>query len=227
LKSNTIISAILLLFLFGCLNYDLKPIPCAKASSDIPKRDKSFLGGSQVWKKAESLSFADKDTYITNQILKGNVPEFFRRFIIVDDLCVSPDYLSVGSNSDFFRVSLGMDDINRIRSAFKLDLPTKSIVDTIQQEALSFSPITMKIPGTVPDQTYEHNAKIQRQTKAFRGFISGIKKDVLKPERPDRVTIYGWYRGDSPIQPKTSVHHKNYHDYSHGIRLIKHRKKKK
>jgi hypothetical protein len=55
--------------------------------------------------------------------------------------------------------------------------------------------------------------------------VSGDKKDVvitnLLANKPDRIAIYGWHRGDgAPIQPLSTVHGARYADYSHGIRLV-------
>jgi len=66
---------------------------------------------------------------------------------------------------------------------------------------------------------------MQRHCQPISGIIAGHKKDVVLTNRlwkkNGRIAIYGWHRDDrSPIQPLSTIHEKDYSDYSHGIRLI-------
>ena len=139
-----------------------------------------------------------------------------------ETLCVSPDYYEV----DDVRTPVGMTealDIARENFAF---LPTPDMVDAIWEQAdLQLEPIPMT-PGpmmTSVEYYVRHDQMIDEQI-GDRDFtlVAGHKKDIVRPQREGRVTIYGWHRpnGD-PIQPVSSVHGAEYRDYSHGLRLVR------
>jgi len=85
-------------------------------------------------------------------------------------------------------------------------------------------------PGMVRVPAFlEHHRLIEQQRQAAGAalgqLISGIKKDVVNANRlrsqPGRVAIYGWHRtSGQAIQPLSTVHGRDYVDYSHGVRLI-------
>jgi hypothetical protein len=52
--------------------------------------------------------------------------------------------------------------------------------------------------------------------------VAGHKKDIIKPRRSGRVTIYGWHKlNGHPIQPPSNVHDDDYEDYANCLRLVK------
>jgi hypothetical protein len=104
-------------------------------------------------------SGSGRDNAIIAEAMRGNVPDHIRalqpvRFTgtvggrqteIV--ICVTPDYLAVGSNSDHVRVPLGLPAALRVADAFDMMLPTTRMVDAIYAQAdLRLSPRPMN-PG--------------------------------------------------------------------------------
>jgi hypothetical protein len=189
-------------------------------------------------------SGSGRDIAIISEVMRGNVPDHVRalqpvRFTgnvggrqteIV--ICVTPDYLAVGSNSDHVRVPLGLPAALRVADAFDMMLPTTRMVDAIYaQAALRLSPRPMN-PGpqmSSTDYFMRHDATLDQQLVQAGGrdgvLLAGHKKDLVLANRLSsnrgRVAIYGWHRGNGdPIQPLSTVHGEYYADYSHGIRLV-------
>jgi hypothetical protein len=143
-------------------------------------------------------------------------------------ICVAPDYYSV----DGIRTPLGFSDALHLADSLDLLLPTVEIVNAIYQQAhIKLAPIPMPPTEEMITRAYyiRHHNLIQDQL-VDSGFsvtagmlIAGHKKDVISYDRnSDRVAIYGWHLSDSTvIQPFSTVHRRDYFDYSHGIRLIK------
>jgi hypothetical protein len=143
-----------------------------------------------------------------------------------------PEYLAIGSDTDFLRIPMNLYTAAAVASRFGFTLPTRRIVDAIyRQAAFHLAPEPMT-PGPEMRSTeyYRiHNEKIEAQSHALGvtpgALVSGDKKDVvitnLLATHPGRIAIYGWHRlnGD-PIQPLSTVHGACYADYSHGIRLV-------
>ena len=147
-------------------------------------------------------------------------------------LCVTPDYLALGSDRDYVRVPLGLRAATRIGEEFNMILPTPRMVDMIYRQAdLRLSPRPMS-PGpqmTSTNYFMRHNATVEAQRQSAGAapgtLISGHKKDVVLTTRlasnRGRVAIYGWHqRNGQPIQPLSTVHGAGYADYSHGVRLV-------
>ena len=145
---------------------------------------------------------------------------------------VMPEYLAIGSDSDFLRIPMNLHTAAAIADRFGFVLPTKKIVDAIyDQSACHFTPQPLPAgPQMTSTEYYRmHNEMIDKQSRA-RGFplarwfpatrrMSSSPIDWL--QRPGRIAIYGWHRGTGdPIQPLSTVHGAGYADYSHGIRLV-------
>ena len=209
--------------------------------SAIPARPADAIGGTALMQRVASLPRDQREERIAAEILRGNVPEFLRRFktiritaVLKDgkphtiDLRVMPDYLSVGSDTDFVRVPLTPTTATKIAGAFDCDLPTRKIVDEIYRQAdVKLEPRPMTERREAVDTLIEHNQIIEEQRKGHRlgELVAGIKKDVVLTnrlaEKPGHVAIYGWHKLDgTPIQPLTTIHIATYVDYSHGIRLM-------
>jgi hypothetical protein len=109
-------------------------------------------------------------------------------------------------------------------------LPTRKMVDDVYRAAaLKLSPQPMTENRQAVGTFLEHHRLVERRRTvwdmAAGALIAGIKKDVVisnrLKERPGRVAIYGWHKADgAAIQPLTTVHHAEYVDYSHGVRLV-------
>ncbi|HHX88982.1 MAG TPA: hypothetical protein GX700_04270, partial [Paracoccus sp.] len=211
----------------------------------IPRRASGAEGGQTVIARLTASAGATRDNAIAQAVITGNIPDFLRQLVPVTfegagadgrrariTLCVMPDYLALGSNTDFVRVPLGLPAANLIAERFDMVLPTTRMVDAIHAQAslrLRPSPMT---PGSEMVSTgyfLRHNATLETQRRSAGGalgaLVSGHKKDLVLSNRldrnPGRVAIYGWHRANGqPIQPLSTVHGAGYADYSHGIRLV-------
>jgi hypothetical protein len=143
-------------------------------------------------------------------------------------LKVMPDYLAVGSETDFVRMPMTPQAAQRIADRFACTLPTRKMVETIDHHADLHLPPRTLTENRESIATFLRHHKIieqQRSGKPLGPLTIGLKKDiVLSPrifERPNRLAIYGWRQLDGrPIQPLTIVHSNRYVDYSHGARLV-------
>ena len=145
---------------------------------------------------------------------------------------VTPDYLAIGSDSDFLRIPMNLHTAVTIAERFGFVLPTRKMVDAIYlQSSYHLEPQPLPAGPQMRSTEYysTHNQMIENQMHAIGAplgaLISGDKKDVVMSNRlatyVGRIAIYGWHRGPGePIQPLSTVHGANYADYSHGIRLI-------
>ncbi|PIE07206.1 MAG: hypothetical protein CSA74_08750 [Rhodobacterales bacterium] len=197
--------------------------------------------GSAFFAALAGVSGPERDTRAIAELAHGNMPDFLRDLQPVvfkgrDDrgqeteivICVTPDYLALGSDTDFVRVPLGLPAAAHIAGAFDMTLPTPRMVDAIYAQAgVKLSPAPMTPGAQMSSTSYfvTHNATIEGQLRGRRGLTAGHKKDVVMAARmasaPGRVAIYGWHRSNgAPIQPVSTVHGANYADYSHGIRLV-------
>jgi hypothetical protein len=135
-----------------------------------------------------------------------------------------PDYIAIGSDSDFVRIPMTPQTAQRIADQFGCTLPTRKMVDAIDRAAeVRVAPHPMTVEREAIGTFVEHNAIIEKQRgdKPLGLLVIGTKKDiVLTPrifEKPQRLAIYGWRElNGQPIQPLTIVHWNRYVDYSHG-----------
>ncbi len=143
-------------------------------------------------------------------------------------ICVSADYYS----EDGIRTPLGYSAALQLVDSLEMWLPTPEMVDAIYKQAdIKLAPIPMPPTDEMTTRTYylKHHQLIEEQlvdsgfTNTSGKLIAGHKKDVIAIRRDsEKVAIYGWHLSDSTvIQPFSTVHRRDYFDYSHGIRLIK------
>lgn len=222
------------------------PGMCSDAlTQQIPHRAAEAPSGSTLMQRMGNLGGTERDHAVVQQILTGNMPDFLRQLHPVSiaamlasgkqvlvTLCVTPEYLSVGSDQDFVRVPMGLSAAARVAREFGFLLPTTKIVDQIYRHAqMRVAPSPMKPTSRMSSTAYlvEHNQTVSRQFAAAGGsegaLAAGHKKDIVLSNRlyskPGRIAIYGWHRtSGKPIQPLSTVHGANYADYSHGVRLI-------
>ncbi|MAM62885.1 hypothetical protein [Maritimibacter sp. UBA3975] len=208
---------------------------------NMPNRRAGAPTGSAFLAAVGNGSGGNRDNAIINELARGNMPGFLKELQPVVFrgrdargasteivICVTPDYLALGSDSDFVRVPLGLPAAATIAKRFGMTLPTSRMVDAIYAQArVKLSPAPMQAGPQMSSTNYflRHNATIEGQRKGRAGLISGHKKDVVIASRmasnPGRVAIYGWHRSQgNPIQPVSTVHGASYADYSHGIRLV-------
>jgi hypothetical protein len=209
----------------------------------FPPRPEGAEGGAAFAKRIESLAPREREAAIGQEILRGNVPNFLRRFATIRAEVVGADgarhtiaygvtrdYLAVGSDADFFRVPMTPGAARAIADATGCEMVTRKVADDVYRAAeVKLEPRPMTERREEVATFYEHQRIIEAQRvasgQAAGALISGIKKDVVISnrlrERPGRVAIYGWHKLDgSPIQPLTIVHAARYVDYSHGVRLM-------
>lgn len=216
-----------------------------RLSRAIPRRANRAATGSAFISAISATSGGGRDQAIAREAMSGNIPKFLRNLVPVTftgtlangrqtviTICVTPDYLALGSDADYVRVPLGLSAAGQIADHFNMMLPTTRMVDAIYaQAAVRLSPQPMQAGAQMSSTPYflRHNATVEQQRVAARGplgaLVSGHKKDLVLTNRlassPGRVAIYGWHRGNGrPIQPLSTVHGANYADYSHGIRLV-------
>ena len=201
-------------------------------AAGIPPRLASAPSGSEVFARLEKLAAAEREDVLAQELLRGNLPNFLRTFqpVVLGSLTcyVLPDYLAIGSDTDFIRTPLTPMTAQLLADAFGCTLPTKLLVDAIYQQAmLKLEPRPLTEAREAARTFVQHHKLIeeQRAGKPLGLLVAGIKKDVVLTnrlkEKPHKVAIYGWHKLDGqPIQPLTIVHRETYVDYSHGIRFV-------
>lgn len=243
-----VLGALAILFsISSCVTTDTKNMVELKSgdliNKRIPDRASSALPGSVFVSNARSLDKDARESAVLSQILGGNIPPFLHRFKPVHlslqppgkpkieaIIWVMPDYISIGSDTNFVRVPMNPVTAQKIADRFGCILPTTKMVDAIYAQAeVKLSPFPMKAGSSMvsTDYFWRHNMTIEGQLKNFTPgkLIAGHKKDVVLTNKlvvqPTRVAIYGWHMMNGrPIQPLSLVHGYKYADYSHGIRLV-------
>jgi hypothetical protein len=94
---------------------------CKFASELIPGCAPSALAGSAFARRVASLAEHDRDDAIRRELLAGNLPAFLHSAVPVDlvgraldgaltriTLCVLPDYLSIGSDTDYVLMPMSL-----------------------------------------------------------------------------------------------------------------------
>lgn len=215
---------------------------------NLPQRSPQALSGTDFIASIldSSMTPVQREARILNEIERGNVPTFYRTFKSIRDTIliegkkssityfVAPDYLMVGSDTDYFYCPLTARSAQLIASKLKCILPTRKMVDRIYQSAvikLDPEPIPPSMRMMTVPVFMDHNELLQAQLKrngiSSGSLIAGHKKDVVisnKIKAKDgttRVVIYGWHKLDGKaIQPLYNGHKYDWVDYSHGIRLV-------
>lgn len=206
----------------------------------LPPRPVAAPTGSDFYKSVFNVDRVQRELSAEREILAGNIPPFLRAFVPIEVSLagadgrrieavyfVLPDYLSIGSESDFARIPLTPMTAQSIADSLHCFLPTRKMVDDIYRSAVvKLEPVPMYALRDSAVTMYHHNLIIEGQRRLRKGLIAGIKKDVVitgqipRDPKPDRVAIYGWHKLDgTPIQPLYTGHVNWYVDYSHGIRL--------
>ncbi|MGI9511162.1 MAG: hypothetical protein ACR2QJ_17630 [Geminicoccaceae bacterium] len=211
----------------------------------IPARSQFAATGIEFARATAALSERKREKLIAAELLAGNVPGFLRRLKPVKlpgwmamrgfadvTICVTPDYLALGSDDDFLRIPMGLRTASTAAKQFGFVLPTPRMVDAIYEHAdVHLRPVPMPPGPKMRSNAYywHHQSYIQQQRFAqhvsLGHLIAGHKKDLVMTnrlhEKAGRVAIYGWHRGvGDPIQPLSTVHGSRYADYSHGVRLV-------
>ncbi len=216
----------------------------------LKTRASAALSGSEFSKSISdsSISLDEREMIIFNEIRRGNIPGFYRRLVEIRDTAiikgenhsiryfVLPDFLAIGSDSDYFYCPMRPQLAQKIADLLKCSLPTRKISDRIYQNA-----VVKMIPEPIPPSREmvtvpvfeKHNSLVHRQREHTiaqfppGSLVAGNKKDVLISNKIFnekgmlRVVIYGWHKpGGKAIQPLYNGHSTIHADYSHGIRLV-------
>lgn len=223
---------LLAVVLSACATKPVAPPP-QTTPKPAPVEQKPAWSSAAFFEKWNAPSFK-RDAAIVNEVLKHNVPSWMFKLKTVkidgQEVQVTPDYLSIGTDSDYVRVPLTPIAGQYIAQKLGYSLPKKELVTEIHKQA------TLKL-NPKPTNWYQseslmrlgsnyvlHNKWINEQIgdRPVGQLISGHKKDVLGVPVPGRVTIFGWIQSNGkPIQPQFSGHGNYYEDYSHGIRLVR------
>ena len=235
---RNIIKFILFFFCISCVNAQ---------TLNIPPRDANYPLGSQIIDSISDLLLQDREAFILNEVLKGNIPDFLRTIVpITDSIIIDgknfhityyalPDYLAIGGDKDYFLCPMTPILAQTIACSLKCTLPTRKMVNQIwkaaqvkmQPQPIPPGPEMTKIPVFA---LHDSIVWVQRQSffpqYPLGSLVSGHKKDVVISNSIHRstlrkVVIYGWhYPSGEPIQPLYSGHSEIYADYSHGIRMV-------
>ena len=245
-KTRLVGASILLVCILGV---PASPLPTVRAapvvapSLNLPARPADAIGGAEFIRRTAGLSILERDRAVVAEIEKGNVPSFLNhlRPVTVNSkaasgrdvtatVWVTPDYLAIGSDDDFFYVPLNYYSATLIAARLGCVLPTPRIVDAIYDQSVHhLKPAPLPASPLMGTNLYmaEHKEKVDAQRRGFApgDLISGHKKDLVLTNRlaelPGRVAIYGWHLATGrPIQPLSLVHGARYVDYSHGVRLV-------
>jgi len=192
------------------------------------------------------MSLPEREVEIYKEISAGNVPSFLRRLCpvtvtnVFEDntnratYFVTPDYLAIGSDDDYFLTAMSPNTAQRIADLTGCTLPTRKIVNDIYRAAdlkLEPTPIPPGPAMTTVAVFSNHNAIVwtQRMTRvkeqSLGALTAGHQKDVVLsgalPTARGKVAIYGWHKTNgAPIQPLYLGHTASWVDYSQCIRLV-------
>lgn len=224
--------------------------PVQAQTLNLPPRATNALAGSEFINVILTISQTARENWILDQVSRGNIPSWQRALVPITinqtisgvphslTYYVSPDYLAIGSDSDYFLEPMTPILAQRIANLLNCTLPTRLMVNqiwtnsSVKMTADTFSPSIYNI-DSVPVFVLENTAVMsQRDTfsPALGALVSGDKKDIvistliyndLTAGVPNPVVIYGWIQPDGDyIQEEYNGHSESYMDYSHGVRLV-------
>lgn len=216
----------------------------------LKKRAPGALSGSEFSKSLRdtAITLEDREKIIFEQVRSGNIPDFYRKLVEIKDTValdgaihtiryyVTPDFIAIGSNDDYFYCPMKPQLAQKVVSLLKCSLPTGKISDKIYQNA-----VVKMVPEPIPPSPQmvtipvfeKHNSLVNTQRKLslarhpLGSLVAGNKKDVVISNKiyndkgALRVVIYGWHKPDGKaIQPLYNGHSTIHVDYSHGIRMV-------
>lgn len=218
------------------------PVRVLAQRLDVPPRSPLALSGSAFAETLDGLKLEEREARIVAEVLQGNMPEWLRELqpvrIASSDshrhiTCwVTPDYLAVGSDTDYLLVPLTPQAAQHIADSLNMSLPTPKIVDATWENAtlkMVPEPISPSPEMTTVPVFWRHSVTVYEQRRRaatpMGDLVAGHKKDVVVTRtlavNPGRVAIYGWHKPNGePIQPLYLGHTDRWVDYSHGVRLV-------
>lgn len=228
-------------------------VPASAQMLDLPPRPDIAMGGQAFAALIGALPPPPdprRENLIYLQVLSGNVPNWMRRLALVStnavihganhtvSYYVTPDYLCIGADNDYFFQPITPMLAQRIANRFDCAMPTRKMVNDIWSQApvkLTPAPLTPDAEMTTVPVFFQESGLIWDQRKTWLetyplgALVAADKKDVViscliytnfhKTTTP--VVIYGWQNTNGvPIQPLYNGHSENWVDYSQGIRLV-------
>lgn len=222
--------------------------PASAQTLNLPPRPANAPNGTQFTNIITSLARDEREQWIYAQIISGNVPSWLRSLKPITVSAaghtatyhVTPDYISIGSDTDYFREPMTPLLAQRLCDRLGYSLPTRKMVNQIwTNSTVKISPTTIPADPDMITVPYfaQHNAAVQTQRNAttnaqpLGALVGGTKKDIIisariytnfaSPSITKTVVIYGWhYTSGDFIQPIYNGHEETYADYSHGIRFV-------
>jgi hypothetical protein len=120
----------------------------AALTKSIPQRAFQAPTGSQFAEYVSKMYPQQREQAILNQLFEGNLPGFLTKLVPVKlnyeqasgkalaaIIVVMPDYLAIGSDSDFLRIPMNFHTAIAIADRLGFVLPTRKIVDAIYDQS--------------------------------------------------------------------------------------------
>lgn len=196
--------------------------------------------------RVAELPLEQREAVLFDEIKSGNVPDFLRQLVAVNivrtnggqtntlTISVTPDYLAVGTDADYYLMPLSPAIAQRIADLGQCTLPTPRMVDAIYEAAslkLAPHPIPPSAQMTTTAVFSNHNTLVATERNQHLDrfplgtLVAGHKKDVVLSAKlasaTNKVAIYGWHQTNGePIQPLYLGHTSKWVDYSQCIRLV-------
>lgn len=213
---------------------------------NVPSRAVNAMNGDQFVTAITPLSFTNRENLIYQEVIKGNIPNFYRTLSPVTSTAVIsgsvqsvtyyviPDYLAIGTDTNYFLCPMSPIVAKKIADSIGCTLPTRKMVNDIYAQAsLKLTPLTIPASGTMTTvQAFKQHSDMvwAQRSPSIAAYplgtlVGGDKKDVVISNQiyttSGRVVIYGWHTSiGNPIQPLSNVHADTYMDYSHGMRFV-------
>src|SRR5690349_10902476 len=167
---------------------------------NLPPRPDDAPTGSQFVNVISRVPLTERENWIFAQVMSGNVPNFLRLLVPINvsgtingiphaaTYYVTPDYLAIGTDADYFLEPMTPLLAQRLCDALGCTLPTRKMVNQIWTNAavkLNPQPIPPSAEMITVPVFAEHNFMVwsQRQpitnSSPLGALVSGDKKDVI------------------------------------------------
>lgn len=154
----------------------------------VPPANVPRLTGSVFFKTVCTWKWKERDSLAVKEILAGNFPSFLQKFVPVPTeikdstgiihhavFYVAPDYLSIGTDTDWARIPLTPMAAQKIADRFDCFLPTRKMVDLIYKAAtVKLEPVRMYAFRDSSVTMWQHQLMIEGQRKGRKGLIDVI-----------------------------------------------------
>jgi hypothetical protein len=211
---------------------------------DLPSRSIDAPEGVEVAREIRDLSLEAREERIYQEVSGGNIPSWFRQLERVEisgeidgnrhrvEFWVTPDYLSIGSDTASFLMPLSPQVGQRIADLLGGSLPTTRMVDAVWARAgTRLAPIRLAPNEYITTVQYfaRHARLVRAQRQLMKvppgEFVAGHKLDVVLSatlaDKPGKVAFYGWHQPDGrPTQGLFTNRDNDWVAYNLGIRLV-------